>query len=187
MGYVRKETFFPRSELGWGQNQTKLDVTSRRYPFSLACKARGKTVSSNQDSLACALKADSCDDGSEFQEVDVFLGVGLGLCLGEGGNPGRPPCPLAGMGFGQMKPWSRLGTTGHRELLRPVLDLHSPARGEGVGECTTWQSPPRSGEESQEGRTRQYPTYVGPPLGRSPEVCLQNTLPPLSSPQDYGK
>lgn len=39
-----------------------------------ACKARGKTVSSNQDGLACALKADSCDYGSEFQEVDVFLG-----------------------------------------------------------------------------------------------------------------
>ena len=29
-----------------------------------ACRARGKTVSSNQDGLACALKADSCDDGS---------------------------------------------------------------------------------------------------------------------------
>lgn len=106
MGSIRKETFFPPSELGWRQNQTRLDVAPWQCPFSLACKPKDKTVSSNQDSLACALKAHSCDDGSEFQEVDVFLGVGLSLCLGEGGNPGRPPCPLTGMGFGQTKPWS---------------------------------------------------------------------------------
>lgn len=35
----------------------------------------------------CTEGSDSCADGSEFQEVNVFLGLGCGLCLGQGGNP----------------------------------------------------------------------------------------------------
>lgn len=88
----RKRLFRP-SCLGWGQNRTRRGVAPRQCPFFLACKAWGKTVSSNQDSLVCAVKADSCDDGSEFQDVDVFLGDGLGLCLARGGNPGKSPSP----------------------------------------------------------------------------------------------
>lgn len=42
--------------------------------IAMPTKLGAKLSPLNQDGLACALKADSCDDGSEFQEVDVFLG-----------------------------------------------------------------------------------------------------------------